>query len=109
MIIKSNFLVPKRFQAITYGFIICVRPECANDLGLIAHEETHVKQFWDSPILMPLRYWLSAKWRLQYEAEAYKKQLRYYSDDRSTQFAQLLVSNYNLSITISDAYQALST
>lgn len=75
MVIKSNYLVPKGFAAITIGFIIFVRPENLNDLGLIEHEEVHVKQFKRNP-LMPLLYLVSCKYRLAYEVEAYKESIR---------------------------------
>ena len=76
MLITSNHLVPKGFAAITIGFIIFVRPENLNDLGLIEHEKVHVKQFKRNP-LMPLLYLVSCKYRLAYEVEAYKVSIKH--------------------------------
>jgi hypothetical protein len=45
MIIKTNLFIPKRFDAICLGPVILIRPEYANDKGLIEHEKTHTKQW----------------------------------------------------------------
>jgi hypothetical protein len=107
MLIKTNLFIPKRFQAITYGFLIFIRPEYANDAGLIAHEQVHVKQFWSSPLLFPILYLVSKSHRFQYEVEAYQKQLSYYPNDKTYEFANYLYTNYNLDITLEEAITAL--
>lgn len=70
---------------------------------ILQHGKTHEKQWLSSPILMPLRYALSKKWRFEYEAEAYREQLKHYPDDRSLSFAYMLSTNYNLNVTLEQA------
>ena len=74
MLIQTN-LIPKRFDALTVGWIILIRPHCANDACLIAHEKVHVKQFWRTCGLFPFLY-LIRKYRIEFEAEAFAEQVR---------------------------------
>lgn len=102
----TNLFIPSRFLGVTFGPFIFIRPKGKDDNGILQHELTHVKQFWRNP-LFGLWYQFSKKDRLKYEAEAYKVQLKCYPDDRTNVFAQLLVSNYNLGITLDEALAAL--
>ena len=102
----TNLFIPSRFLGVTFGPLIFIRPKGKDDNGILPHELTHVKQFWHNPFF-GLWYQFSKKDRLKYEAEAYKVQLKYYKDDRTTVFAQLLVDNYNLGITLEEALAAL--
>ena len=101
----DNF-IPARFSGITFGPFVFIRPSCKDDNGLLQHELTHVKQFWNNP-LFGLFYAFSKTDRLNYEAAAYREQLKYYPDDRTDIFAQFLVNNYNLNITIDQAKASL--
>jgi hypothetical protein len=65
----------------------------------------HVKQFWKNP-LMGLLYQFSKTYRLRYEAEAYNTQLKY-APNNLDRFAEFLVTNYNLQITLDQARQAI--
>ena len=103
----TDLFIPARFGGITYGIFIFLRPKYKNDNGILQHELTHVRQFYRNP-LFGLWYQFSAKDRLKYEAEAYKVQLAYYTEDKKSLFAQYLVNNYNLGITYDQAIAALS-
>ena len=104
-IFYTNFLIPARFAGITIGPVVFIRPNYKDDVGLLNHELTHVKQFWKNP-LMGLLYQFNKKYRLRYEAEAYNTQLKYASG-RLDLFAGFLVNNYNLQITLDQARQAI--
>ena len=101
----TDLLIPERFAGMTLGPFVFIRPSYKDDIGLLNHELTHVKQFWKNP-LMGLLYQFSKKYRLQYEAEAYNTQLKY-APSRLDLFAGYLVSNYNLQITLDEARQAI--
>lgn len=102
----TNYIVPNRFLGITFGPFIFIKPKAKDDNGLLQHELTHVKQFWHNP-LFGLWYQFSKKDRLKYEAEAFRVQLKFYPDDRSITYANLLVNNYGLNITLDEALVAL--
>lgn len=106
MIFYTNWFIPARFAATTYGPFIFIRPTKRGDAGLLAHEQVHVKQFWRNPFMF-LPYFFSKKARLRYEAEAYRVQLPYYTDDRTEVFATILETKYKLGITHEEALAAL--
>lgn len=94
---------------------IFIRPKYRDDTGLYQHELTHVKQ-WAFvtmicglliaavyPPVIPLAigvhgalYMGIPKYRLWCEVQAYKKQLKYYQDDRTAMFAGFIVNSYGL-------------
>ena len=104
MIIKSNLLVPKGFDAITIGFLIFIRPEAINNQVLIEHENIHVKQFKRNP-LMPILYLLSCKYRLRYEVEAYKNNIALGRDVFSCAKA---LTMYKCNLTLEEAVELLT-
>lgn len=101
----TNWFIPERFQATTYGPFIFIRPTKKDDIGLLEHEKVHVRQFWSNP-LFGLEYFFSKEARLKYEAEAYREQLKY-SPGREEVFAGILATRYTLGITIEQALAAL--
>jgi hypothetical protein len=107
MIFYINRFIPTRFAGITYCFVILIRPTYRDDVGLLEHEKTHVKQFWRSLGLLPLLYEISKSWRLKLEVEAYRAQAACYADDRMSQFAKFLATKYNLDITEQQALELL--
>lgn len=98
MIIKTNFSIPERFAAYARGPFVLVRPEHANDAGLIAHEKVHVRQWLRTFGLHPLLYAVSKSYRLKAEVEAYREQLKY-APAMVDVFAGYLSSNYGLDIS----------
>ena len=107
MIIYTDKFIPKKSVAITLGFIILIRPQYKDDIGLLKHEQIHVKQFWKSFCLFPLLYLLSSKYRLDSEVEAYREQLRYSENDMGPIYAKYLSENYHLSISPNEALRRL--
>lgn len=108
-----------------------VLPKCQDDAGLLAHELTHVKQFWrlallalplatllwwfDLPLVIALwpvllhngLYKFNARYRLYCEVAAYRVQATLYKDDRRPQFAKFISTAYRLDITPEQALQLL--
>jgi hypothetical protein len=105
MVFYTNWFIPSRFAAMTYGPFIFIRPEKKDDAGLLAHEQTHVRQFKRNPFF-GLAYWLSKKKRLDYEVEAYREQLKH-SRDKADAFALALSTKYGLTITKDEAFVRL--
>ena len=103
----TNWFIPTKFAGFTILFVVLIRPEYINDIGLLTHELVHVKQFWSTFGLMPILYLLSREYRLQYEVEAYRAQMACYIDDRSALFASFLTKNYRLKITQEQAKELL--
>lgn len=114
----------------TIGPVIIVRPEKRNDAGLVAHELTHVAQ-WVALMLLALlvaflcppyapeiagasiglhalAYLAIPAYREWAEVAAYRRQLRYYPDDRRDLFAGFISARYGLSITKAEAFNKLS-
>lgn len=114
------------------GPAVIVRPEKRGDAGLIAHEVEHVKQWAFLTALCggaiyaagaafePVRafwplggaahtvfYAIFQKYRLFAEVRAYRRQLRYYPDDRREQFAKFLALRYGLPLTEAEAFEKL--
>lgn len=97
----TDLLVPKRFGAYTVGFLIFIKTKYKNDRGLLEHEKVHVRQFWRSFGLFGIAYKLSNHYRLKYEIEAYKEQLRYSKNPEHSKdvFAEYLATKYDLPIS----------
>jgi len=67
------------------------------DSGILAHELTHVKQFYRCGLVLhSLRYRFSKAYRLWAEVQAYREQLKHYTDDRKKAFALYIVTGYDL-------------
>jgi hypothetical protein len=107
LVFYTDFSIPKRFAAVTRGPVIFIRPEYKHDAGLLAHEITHVKQWWRNPVF-GLFYRFSKKFRLNAEVEAYREQLRHYDSDQSDLFARYLVEKYHLDISLAEAQLLLT-
>jgi hypothetical protein len=108
-IFYGDFL--RRNGGVTFGPFILIRKKYEGDAspaaeGLIEHELTHVRQFYRTCGLNGPRY-LFARWRLAYEVEAYKAELRY-APDAAGRFAWCLANRYRLGITESEALKLLA-
>lgn len=106
VIFYTNWLIPGKFSAMTYGPFIFIRPTRKGDAGLVAHEQTHVKQFWRNP-LFGLWYLFSKKARLGYELEAYKAQLPH-DPSRLNALAEALANRYGLGLSVGDAKRMIN-
>lgn len=106
MIIYSGFLMPAWMDGRAIGPIVQIRPSRRGDQSMLAHELEHVRQWREAPILMPLRYLLSRRWRLRYEAEAFRAQVRL-DPAAITSCAALLATKYRLGLSYRDALNLL--
>lgn len=98
-------LIPERFTGYTVAFVILLRPSIKGNIPLLEHEKIHVNQFWRTLGLNGLFYLFSKEKRLQYELEAYKKQLEFEPNKEFSKqvFAKYISTNYNLNVTHEDA------
>ena len=85
------------------GIWIAIKPKYATDRtslsALIEHELVHSKQFYRTLGFHSILYWLSAKYRLKAELEAYKETIRVYKYNRKADtmwIATSLYKHYNL-------------
>lgn len=107
IVVRTNW-VPARFNAITLGFIINMRPAFYNNLSkhaladaLLQHELTHVRQWYRAGgLLFWLLYLLWPTSRLRYECEAHAAEIKannaagYYPDPRW--YAHMIAADYRL-------------
>jgi len=108
VVFYTGLLVPDKFGGVTLGPFIFICPKYLCDRGLLEHELMHTRQIWRGLIIVPcLRYWLSKKWRLEYEVEAYREQMKWYHDDRSAKFATSISTKYGLDVTYEAALALL--
>ena len=97
--------LPAGFNGWAWLWHIKIRPAYSDDIGLLEHEKVHVKQFWRLGTLHAYLYWLSKRYRLKCEVEAYREQLKYGGD--IDLFAKFISEKYDLKITIEDARRKL--
>jgi hypothetical protein len=101
-IFYTNKFIPTRFAGITYGPVVFIRPEYKSDAGLLAHELTHVAQFWKQFITFGFLYLFSRTHRLGYEVEAYQEQLKH-SPGNEKLYAQMLSTMFDLRVSFDQA------
>jgi len=99
--------LPKTFGGMAYGPVILILQHLRDDEGLRQHELTHVKQWFCTLGLLPILYYFIPRFKLWCEVQAYRKQLQYYADDRSWQFAGFIATKYGLKITQAEAHKLL--
>jgi hypothetical protein len=73
-------LVPKRLPGrligLSLGPVIIIEQAFATDQPTVLHELAHCRQFWKNGLVLHfLRYWWSAKYRLNAELEAFSIEL----------------------------------
>ncbi|WP_439684788.1 DUF4157 domain-containing protein [Cupriavidus oxalaticus] len=106
LVVETRWLIPRGFDGFTPGPLILLRPGASD--ALIEHEKVHVRQFWRSWGLMGVLYLASRRWRLRYEVEAYREQLRHCHPDSAHAFARVLAQKYRLKISEAEAYRLLT-
>lgn len=94
------------------GPIIRIRPKYRGDMGLLAHEREHVRQWLFTLGVHPILYALSREYRMWSEAKAYAEQIRHPRADgslmRLEEAAERMTrSMYRLGITQDQAEQAI--
>jgi len=98
---------PNGFAGYTYPFVILINKKYENDIGLLQHELTHIKQIYRTFGLHLFLYLFSKKYRLKAEVEAYRAQLKY-SPNSLDKFAMYLSTKYNLNIDFKEAKERIS-
>jgi hypothetical protein len=88
-----------RLGGLAFGPFVFIRPKHLDNRGLLEHELVHTRQFWNP------RKWFWSK--LQKEVEAYREQLKWYSEDKTRLFAEFISTRYNLDITVEEAERLL--
>jgi len=106
LIIETNH-INKKFMGYANGPFVRIRPHCIGDPGLLAHELTHVKQFYRTFGLHGFIMLFSKSYKLASEVEAYREQLKYYPTVKSY-FAFDLAALYGFDITQAEAARLLS-
>jgi hypothetical protein len=96
----------KGFAGITYGPVILIHPDYKDDIGLLAHEKEHVKQWFRTLGLHSFLYLLSDRYKLWAEVQAYRVQLKH-SPGNEERFARFIAEKYGLDITIAEALELL--
>ncbi|WP_427312842.1 hypothetical protein [Cupriavidus sp. H39] len=105
LVVETRWLIPRGFDGFTPGPLILLRPGASQ--ALIEHEKVHVRQFWRSWGLMGVLYLASRRWRLRYEVEAYREQLRHSPPGAARGLARVLATKYRLGISEGEAYRLL--
>lgn len=94
--------LPNRFIGTSRAFFIKIKKGCEEDKGLLAHEIEHCKQFYRTFGIGDLLYTYSKKWKLKYELDAYKVQLRYAPenkrDNKAWLYAGFVDTRYGLDV-----------
>ena len=97
----TDRFIPERYDAINLFFVILIRPQFRTDKGLLEHERVHTRQVWKYLIFQPILYHFSRKWRLRFELEAFKVQVKYGMPIERAALA--LANNYDLNISPTNA------
>lgn len=103
MVFYTNKHVDKDKAGKAIACFIFIKPEYKDDIGLLIHEQTHVKQFWRKPFTHCYKL-LKQEYMLECELEAYANQIEYYviHDGANQQylveyFANKIFEGYGLS------------
>ena len=87
-------------------WLMFIRKDCKGNEPLLIHEKVHQRQMReDWTIVFWMRYLFSRKWRMQYEVEAYKAQIR--AGASLDGCANHLANMYYLNITTEQAKSLL--
>jgi hypothetical protein len=102
-IIASPWL-PGRIVGLSLGFAVVVRDDYAHDEPTLVHELVHCKQFFRSGGLLHfVLYFLSTRYRLKTEIEAYRAEIDSCDDDlaisRLEESASALSHGYRLKLS----------
>lgn len=106
LVVVTQRLIPTHFDGYTVGPVVLVRP--GTSAALLAHEQTHARQFWRFLGCNGLLYQVSRRWRLRLELEAYRAQLAVAGPPAALQLSAALASRYDLDIMQEEAYRLLT-
>jgi hypothetical protein len=101
-----------KFAGFTVGPLIFIRKAHRGDVGLLEHEKVHVRQFYRYWGVGMLAYFVSQRFRLAREVEAYREQLRHppaaqHIDAARVHFARFIATKYRLDVTAARAEELL--
>jgi hypothetical protein len=105
MLIKTS-LLPSGFDAFTCWPFIFIRPQSANNTGLIKHEMVHYREQGVLSLVWLMKYFLSKQFRLQAEVRAYKVQIA--CGGIALLSAASMLLKYRLGITTEEAIKYLT-
>jgi len=109
--IKTNWFIPKQFDAYNFGFITLMRPKVYHNEPLRDHERMHLKQMLRFPFNHVYLYHFNKEYRFNAEAEAFNKQLQHFKGKERTKalkrFATFLKDNYGLDKTLKQCKTAI--
>jgi hypothetical protein len=103
----TTFGLKPWMAAATRGPVIFIHPRFKGDKGILEHEKVHRFQWFITLGLHPILYLLVPIYRLWAEVEAYKKQLKYCTEDRTEEFANDIAIFYDLRISKENALKLL--
>jgi len=92
----------------TFGPVVIIRPTYKNDLGLLAHELFHTKQWWLTLGTHPIWYNLVPKYRYWSEIWAYRRQLKS-NPEYIDYYVDLIESHYGLTVSKETIKKHLTT
>ena len=98
--------LPNDAHGVAQGPVIRILKKHKGDVGLYAHELTHVKQWYATLGLHSFLYLLSERYRLWSEVRAYRVQLKH-SPGNEERFAKYISEKYDLDITQAEALELL--
>jgi len=75
--LKYTDKMPDGIAGYAKAWFIRIRPQYRDDVGILKHEEIHVKQFYRSLGFSNLMHTLLKKSKLRAEVEAYREQLKW--------------------------------
>lgn len=107
MTFYTDRFIPEGFAGWHFGPLIFIRPEYLGDVGLFAHERTHVRQFWRRPFTHMIRYRWQRSYRLACEVEAYRVQLAH-NPQHAALYAGFIATRYGLKVSPARALAMLA-
>lgn len=102
-IFRTDKFISEKFSGKSFGPFVFVRPESSKHL--LAHELTHVKQFYRTLGLLPILYQFD-RFKLKFEIECYRAQ--YESGAEPKGLARALSEKYDLKISYEDALREIT-
>lgn len=112
MTFYTDRFIPANSAGCARGPVIFIRPKYRDDIGLLRHEECHVRQWWHTLGLHSILYLVSKAYRLKAEVEAYREQLKHPpangSEEYRDKYAGFVSTGYGLDITKEQALEMLS-
>jgi len=111
MTFYTDKFIPKGSAACARGFVIFIRPKYKDDIGLLEHEKTHVRQWLFTLSLHSPLYLFCKRYKLWAEVQAYRRQLlfkpAFNEDSYRIKYAGFIATKYKLTISQGEAYKLL--